>query len=316
MKMILDLDTGIDDALAIAYTLGQKDIELLGITTVFGNIDVLQAAKNTKYILQLLERPEIPVYIGSSHARGTDKYEQKRGGEIFHGKNGFANLTVADNNATLKQNAVNALVDAAKKYGKNLIIVATGPLTNIANAILKDTDAMQGIKELVIMGGAFGVRGNVSPYAEANISQDVDAANKVFTSNIPITMVGLDVTLRTLLTRNDIELWKSRNKTSLIFYELVDYYLKAHELISPHLKGCAIHDPLAVGAAIRKEYINTYSLCVCVSQNDDYGRIIIDQNRMNERANRNVKVALDINTEEFKSDFLQSLSNVLKLSYK
>ena len=111
------------------------------------------------------------------------------------------------------------------------------------------------------MGGALTVCGNVSPYAEANISQDPEAADLLFKSGLPVTMVGLDVTLRTLFTKTDTQEWRElATDAAKAYADMVDYYIKAYEVTSPHLHGCALHDPLAVAVAIDPSLVTTFPL--------------------------------------------------------
>lgn len=313
MKMILDVDTGIDDALAIAYALGKEEIDLIGITNVFGNINVFDASKNSLNILKLLNSESIPVYKGEEHALFASSYEQKRGGKIFHSENGIGNVILENSNKTYNDNAINFILDCVKKYKNDLTIVATGPLTNIAKAIEKSYEIMCNVKEIVIMGGALTVPGNVSPFAEANFSQDAEAADIVLSSGIKITMIGLDVTLKTTLTRDDVKEWKEMNDKSKIYYDILDYYFKAHEIISPNMNGCALHDPLAVGVAINKNFVQTtpFSLTV-LSSGEQNGRVISNIKNNNIK---NIDVSLDVNLSLFKEDFLNTLKNVFSKSF-
>lgn len=314
MKLILDLDTGIDDALAIAYGLGNKEAEIIGITTVFGNVDVKNANLNTLNILNLLNRNDIPVIEGAEHALLESSYTQKKGGLIFHGKNGLAE-TVFNNNNTKnlsKKIASDFLIESATLLEKDLTIVAAGPLTNIALAIEKAPSIMSKIKEIVIMGGALTVPGNVSPFAEANISQDVRAANILFKSGIPVTVIGLDVTLRTLLKREDIKNWATLSKAGEVYKKITDFYLDAHDLISSDLGGCALHDPLAVAVALKPDWIKGDKFNIRVIENGEQkGRLVSDLTALNSGEKKNIRVALDIDQLEFKEDFLEKIINIL-----
>ncbi|MDU5109778.1 MAG: nucleoside hydrolase [Clostridium sp.] len=313
MKMILDLDTGIDDALAIAYTIGKKEVDLIGITTVFGNINVHDASRNSLNILKLLDSENIPVYKGAEHSVTSSRYEQKRGGKIFHGGNGIADITLDSSIHEYKEGAVDFILDSVEKYGKDLTIVATGPLTNIAEAIKKSPETMRKVNKIVIMGGALTVPGNVSPFAEANFSQDAKSVGVVLSSENPITLIGLDVTLKTLLTRDDVKSWESISDKSKCYHKIIDYYFKAHEMISPDMGGCALHDPLAVGVAINPNIVSTtpFSLGVIVD-GDQNGRVISNNKNIKSNSDKNVEVALDVKAEEFKEDFLNALYNVFK----
>lgn len=313
MKYILDLDTGIDDALAIAYALGEEDADILAITSVFGNINVEQASRNAAYTLKLLGRSDIPVYKGVDHSLDTTCYEQKHGSKLCHGENGYGNLTVESSAYCDDIFAPDFLIEAAKTYKEELVIVATGPLGNIAAAIQKDKDTMKQIKQLVIMGGAFGVRGNVSPVAEANFAHDAIAADIVLRSGIQVVMIGLDVTTRTLLTREDMQPWQQYKKVGNVYRELVEYYMQAYESFPTKLNGCPLHDPLAVGVALHPSFVKTYPLCLKVmTEEASLGRVVIDQDAMSNGTSRTCHVALDVDADAFKQRMLQCIEKVFQ----
>lgn len=175
-KLILDLDMGVDDAMALAYAIASPEVELVGITTCFGNVRVEQSAHNCLAVLDLLGRPEVPVYLGADRPmKATEPYTPPASTTLIHGKNGIGGASVpaspyepvgatsADGNA-----AVDYLIDAARTYGPDLVYVATGPLTNLALALERDAAEMMSIGRVVVMGGALTVPGNVSAGAEAN----------------------------------------------------------------------------------------------------------------------------------------------------
>ena len=152
-KLILDLDMGVDDAMALAYAIASPEVELVGITTCFGNVRVEQSAHNCLAVLDLLGRPEVPVYLGADRPmKATEPYTPPASTTLIHGKNGIGGASVpaspyepvgatsADGNA-----AVDYLIDAARTYGPDLVYVATGPLTNLALALERDAAAMMSI---------------------------------------------------------------------------------------------------------------------------------------------------------------------------
>ncbi|WP_303753585.1 nucleoside hydrolase [Enterococcus sp. S86.2] len=313
MKYILDIDTGIDDALALAYLISEVKKDILGITTVFGNTSLESATMNTVNILEMLDLRSIPVFKGSDCAIAEDHYIQKRGSKIFHGSNGVADISLGeivrqDNT----QSAAEFIINSARKYGDNLTVIATGPLTNISKALDIDSVAIEGIKELVIMGGALVVQGNVSRVAEANFFHDAHAAKKILDSNIPLLLVGLDVSLRTLLTRDDVSDWKFGTRNQQLFYHLVDYYISAHEFVNNEAAGCALHDPLAVAIALDNSRIYKVPLKLKVLlEEDQLGRIVMDCERMEFNKQRNCSVVLDLDVKYYESKISRQLTEVL-----
>ena len=258
-KLILDLDMGVDDAMALAYAIASPEVELVGITTCFGNVRVDQSAHNCLAVLDLLGRPEVPVYLGADRPlQATEPYTPPASTALIHGKNGIGGASVpaspyepvgatsADGNA-----AVDYLIDAARTYGPDLVYVATGPLSNLALALERDAAAVMSIGRVVVMGGALTVPGNVSAGAEANMASDPEAADAVLRSGRKLTMVGLDVTHRVVLTRRDIAGWTgSGTMAGCAFASMVEHYIGSYEMNAPYLGGCALHDPLAVAVAI------------------------------------------------------------------
>lgn len=310
MNYILDVDTGVDDALALAYACGLPNFQILGVTCVFGNVNMPQAVMNTKHVLHMLGR-EHGVYGGASYALNDSSYVQKRGGKVFHGENGFANLSVPKHHGE-SCTASEFIIEQAKIHGNDLCIIATGAMTNLANAIQMDATAMKDV-HIVIMGGAFACAGNVSRTAEANIAQDPVAANTLFQSGLDITMIGLDVTMRVLLTRADIARWQKGNETAKMMYDLCDYYIGAHVLINAQAKGCALHDPLAVAVAVHPAFVKTIPCCLTVVEDgEEAGCVLLDVQAMNTQK-RTVNIAWDVDERGVKQHFLETMHAVLHI---
>lgn len=313
-KMILDLDTGIDDALALAYALATPECDLIGVVASFGNIVPEEAAQNTLNLLEMLGHPEIPVFIGARHSSHTDSFEAMPISATIHGNNGVGNVDLPTAKRQLEeQNGIDFYIEAAHKYQGRLLIVPTGPLTNFAAAIEKDPEIIDLIGRVTLMGGALTVPGNVNAVTEANINQDPPAANKVLRSNLPITMVGLDVTLRTLLTRKETQEWREIGTTSATKYaDIVDHYIDAYKITSPHLHGCGLHDPLAVAAAVDPSILQTIYLNMKVDVDGPYaGRTIGDETRLNEPAN-STQVAVNVDVDRFLEMFMNKLTELFK----
>lgn len=313
-KMILDLDTGIDDALAIAYALGSPEVELIGITSEYGNVLTERSVVNSQQILHLLGHPEIPVYLGAGHSTTTNDFSVLPISAEIHGQDGVGEIHLTQPHAdAASQSAVDFILAACQQYGADLSIVATGPMTNLALAIQKDLPTLQKVGQIVIMGGALTVCGNVSPYAEANISQDPEAADLLFKSGLPVTMVGLDVTLRTLFTKTDTQEWRElATDAAKAYADMVDYYIKAYEVTSPHLHGCALHDPLAVAVAIDPSLVTTFPLNLKTEvEGPSRGRTIGDNARLDDPKTRTA-VCVQVDTPRFLNAFKTRIGQLLK----
>lgn len=315
VKMILDLDTGIDDALALAYALADPKIELIGVVTSYGNVTTEVSAINSLNILDLLHHNKVPVYIGAD--RAMDKKEEFSvfaGSKRIHGENGVGEVQIAKSQrAVEEQSGVDFIVESAEKYGKDLYIVAVGPTTNLTMAIRKKPQLKNMVGKIVIMGGALIVKGNVSPIAEANIRQDPASTHELFTSGTPLTMVGLDVTLRTLLTKKETQLWRELGTTSgKIFADMVDFYIEAYNKSSHKLPGCGLHDPLAVAVAVHPDLVKVLTLHMQVGTTEkDWGRTVAITEKMND-PDPNVSVCVDVKVDDFMNLFMDNLTELFK----
>ncbi|WP_057745063.1 nucleoside hydrolase [Liquorilactobacillus capillatus] len=309
-KMILDLDTGVDDALALAYALADPDCDLIGIIGSYGNVYVEQGVQNSLDLLALLGADDVPVYLGAQHALHVDGFKVLPVSAQIHGDNGVANLQLPTaKRGPEKQSGIDFLIEAAHKYKDQLLFVPTGPLTNLAAALKKDPTIADLIGHVTLMGGALTIPGNVSPAAEANIHQDPEAANEVFHTALPLTMVGLDVTTRTLLTKHETACWRALNtKAGTVYADLVNYYIEAYKTTNPHLHGCALHDPLAVGVAIEPALVEKIRLNLKVETTAPFeGRTIGDEARLNE-TNISTEVAVNVDKKAFLDKFMNRLT--------
>ena len=312
--MILDLDTGVDDALAIAYALGSPEVELIGITGTYGNVLLEQGLENDLAILDLLGHSEVPVFAGLPHAQEKDDFEVVPISAFIHGDNGIGDIEITPSDRKIEEmSAVDFIIESVHKYGKDLVYVPTGPLTNLSAAIKKDPSIIEEIGRVVDMGGALTVCGNVAPWVEANISQDPDAANDVFRSGIPCTMIGLDVTLQTLLTYKETQKWRDLGTEAAKFYaDMTDFYIKAYETTSPHLGGCGLHDPLAVGVAVDPTLVNTLPINMQVdTEGETRGRTIGDNTRLND-PHKSMEVAVQVDVKRFLFEFMRRIGGLLQ----
>ncbi|MBY4797423.1 nucleoside hydrolase [Collinsella sp. AGMB00827] len=311
-KMILDLDTGVDDALAIAYALGSPEIELIGITGTYGNVLMEQGVHNSLAILDLLGHPEVPVFRGIDHSRTTSGFEVLEISAFIHGKNGIGDVEIPPSPRTADpRSAADFIIESVHTYGKDLVYVPTGPLANLAAAIERDPSIKTKIGNVVLMGGALTVPGNVNPFTEANISQDPEAAHLVFTSGIPTVMVGLDVTLQTLLTYKETARWRDLQTAAGVFLaDMTDYYIKAYETTAPHLGGCGLHDPLAVGVAVDPSLVGTHAInLMCETEGPSRGRTIGDPARLND-PKKNTEVCLTVDVNRFLHEFMSRITGL------
>lgn len=297
-KLILDIDTGIDDALALAYALGSSEADVIGVVGTYGNVYTPQGVQNVLNLLETLKCTHIPVFAGEEHASSKPAFDRLDISAKIHGNNGIGEveLPLAKNSKETKH-GVDFILEAVKQYGKDICVVATGPCTNIAQAIAKDASIASAIGSIVIMGGALSVPGNVTAFAEANIYQDPQAADDLFKSGAPITMVGLDVTMRSILRLEDTAGWRLCGHAGQQYADIVDYYIHIHDEIAPHLQGCPLHDPSAVAAALHPEFFTTLSLFMSAeTQGPSIGRTIGQCDQLQEKT-PNVQVCVGVNSK-------------------
>lgn len=253
-KIIIDTDPGIDDAMAIFLALKSPEVDVIGLTTIYGNVYTTLATRNALHLLEVAGRTDIPVAEGS-HVTIT-KGTKLRIADFVHGTDGLGNQNFAPpKGKPIEQSAAEFLVQQANLYPGEVTVVALGPLTNIALAIQLDPAFTKNVAQIVILGGAFAVNGNVNPAAEANIFGDPEAADIVFTSGADVLAVGINVTHQVVLTDVDREkLAESNGKFAQYLCKILDVYFSYHRE-SYSTKGVYLHDPTALIAAVNPSLI-------------------------------------------------------------
>lgn len=249
-KIILDVDTGADDALAILLAIFSGKFEILGITTVAGNTNVNQATINTLRVLNLAERLDIPVFKGSAKPL---KGRGLRG--ITHGKDGLCDVSLSLSHKKPENiPAQDFITETIKRHQGQVEIIATAPLTNIARVLQRYPQAKEVTKRIYIMGGAVERKGNITPFAEFNFFNDPEAVKIVFGSGVPIILVPLDVTMELLVPR-DWLLEKYGSSQYLITKFIVEMVNNRKRLTRKD--RFYLHDPLALGVAVDKSFVET-----------------------------------------------------------
>ncbi|KAB2087621.1 hypothetical protein ERO13_A04G096500v2 [Gossypium hirsutum] len=265
-KIIIDTDPGIDDAMAIFLALRSPEVEVIGLTTIYGNVYTTLATRNALHLLEVADRTDIPVAEGS-HVTIT-KGTKLRVADFVHGADGLGNQNFPPpEGKPIDMSATDFLVEQANLYPGKVTVVALGPLTNIALAIQQDPSFVKNIGQIVLLGGAFAVNGNVNPAAEANIFGDPDAADIVFTSGADVLAVGINVTHQVVLTDSDRETLASSNgKFAQYLLKILEVYFNYHH-DAYSTKGVYLHDPTAMLAAINPSLITYVEGAVRVQTN-------------------------------------------------
>lgn len=247
-KVIFDTDPGVDDAMALYYALAHPGIDVVGITTTFGNVRVEQAAANALYLCELVSRL-IPVTQGV--AKPLVKAAETPP-DFIHGADGLGNLPqrLATRSRLDPRVSAQFIVDTARQFPGDITIVAVGPLGNLEAALRLAPELPTLVREVILMGGTVMESGNVSPVAEANIWNDPHAADAVFTAGWPLTMVGLDVTHQVILPLalfRQIAQHHHHIATDVLLHAVRFYsdFYSRHDAAVGRIEGCYGHDVLA-----------------------------------------------------------------------
>ena len=244
--IILDTDPGIDDALALLYLLGSRKLDLKAITAVAGNVALERTFANARGLAALLGiEGEVPVYAGC-HKPLTSSLKT---GEEVHGKDGMGGVSLpAAQVPERDEHAANVIVELSRAWPGELKIVAVGPLTNVAASLILDPGVAEHA-ELVFMGGAACVPGNVPPgAAEFNAWVDPEALKLVVESGIAFTMVGLDATREATINPSHVDLLDISTQANMFASQILQSYLFASARLTGRTE-CALHDPLAVAGS-------------------------------------------------------------------
>lgn len=312
-KVIIDCDPGIDDALAIILALKSKEIEVVGITTVSGNVESLQGAKNALKVLKLLGRLDIPVYLGE----GKPVKRELVTAQDTHGEDGLGETFLEEvSSEYIRENGVDFILNTLKNH-ENVSIIALGPLTNLCRAIEKDSESFHRVKEIVSMGGAYKSHGNCSPVAEFNYWVDPHGAREFLKKfNGEFTMVGLDVTREIVLTPNLREMiHQFKDEIGDFIYDITRFYVDFHWEQERTL-GCVINDPLAVEYFINRELCEGFKAYVDIACEDiSMGQSVVDVADFYKKR-KNVFVLDKVNSKEFMVSFLNKIFPIHKEDIK
>lgn len=309
-RIILDTDTGVDDALAILLALRSPELRVEAITAVSGNVHVDHCVRNILITLEAMALDEIP-----DVARGEDRplVNPLTCADDIHGDDGLGGLTRlrdADGARAYPDPAkrvnpvpaVDLILDRIGRYPDEITLIAVGPLTNVAKAVIKNPARMRKLREIVVMGGAFRVYGNVTPVAEFNMFVDPHAAQIVCDAGIPLTFVPLDVTTQTVLRRETVDAYAARGSRLAAFVrDCAGHYI---EFLRRHrnVDGCFMHDPLAVAVAFRPGLVEMVDARVNVETAGDLtaGMTVADLRPERMPSERpNARVCVDVDAEAF-----------------
>jgi inosine-uridine nucleoside N-ribohydrolase len=289
-KVILDTDPGHDDAIALLLALTSPEVELLGVTTVAGNQTLEKTTANALKILEYVERTDVPVHAGAPRPMVREQWAA----EFVHGETGLDGPDLPDPRTEVAPgHAVDFLAEQLQQHD-GLVLIPVGPLTNIGLLLAKHTGIEKRIGRIVLMGGSIA-EGNVTPAAEFNIWADPEAAYRVFTSGVDVTMIGLDVTHKALLYPDVVEKLRGSGPVGTLVGELYDFY-HGHHVRMYGWEGSPVHDAVAVAHVIRDDLVRTEHLHVLVDIGPEpsRGRTYVDVwKRTGNEPNAHVAIDID-----------------------
>lgn len=295
-RLLIDTDPGIDDALAIIFALNSPEISVEAITTVAGNVSIEKTTLNLLRILDLIKPMTMPIIAAGAPRPLKRAYRPNltpcHGSDGLGDVKGWPDLFIDK----VKHNATDVIVESAKKYGGELVLVTIGPLTNIAHAISADMKNLSQINRLVIMGGAVDIPGNITETAEFNMHIDPEAAKSVFDSELPIYLVPFNVTQRAVVTAKQLD--EQLAKSSSQIASRIHQFTRHSFTNCPGDNTMLLHDPLAVGLAAFPELAQWKPTAIAIGANGE---------ARTSRRKSNCLMATDVLIDQFITMFLNRL---------
>ena len=310
-KIIFDTDPGTDDALALMLALNSPELDVRAITVVPGNVTAAQGLENALRMVSLANRCDIPIAAGAQKPL----FQKLITAEFWHGKNGLANVELPASKCKADSRfGPDLIIQMVHAAPHEITLVPVGPLTNIALAVLKDPSIVPLVKDVIIMGGSI-TGGNVDAAAEANIYNDPEAAQIVFQAGWTVTMVGLEVGNKTLVSKKQLDqLAETHGPVNDFIYQVAKYLVDLSAQFGS--SGSQMYDPLAVGAALDATLIKTQEMHVDVETRGEFTRGETVGNRLGmvernvlhgdryvieglDKVVPNAKVAVDVDSDRF-----------------
>ena len=309
-KVIFDTDIGIDDAMALLFLHYSPEVDLQAVISGFGNASIETTTRNALYMKDLFEI-SAPVFRGAGcpFSVAKDADYQAEYPDFVHAENGLGGIEILDplSRAETKIGA-QAIVDIVTASPGEISIVAVGRMTNLAHALELFPKLSTLVKELVVMGGAFGFNGhtgNVTAVAEANIWGDAPAAQRVFSAGFNMTIVGLDVTEETVARSNFFDFLKQdAGKAGAFVHAISRYYLGFHKQTRNKFE-CPVHDSSAVAYLLRPQYYSTLSGKIdVVESGEEVGKTVFE-----EKSDSKSQICVAVDAEKALSLYIQTLTN-------
>ena len=311
-KVIIDTDTGSDDAAALILAASSDKLDILGVTVLYGNVPTDNAADNALMTLEVCN-VKVPVYIGA------DKPLKKERKEMVsvHGSDGMGDQDlIHPHSSAEKGDAVDFILDTIKSDPGNVEIIALGPLTNIALALKKDPDTMKLCKRIWVMGTPGFGDGNATPVAEFNVYSDAEAYDAVLRAELPMTVLGFDMaaTEEARLTKDDMKILALGNEKGVFMSKA---FTKLFAFNQESGQNMTLPDPMAVACLIWPDVVLETKACygeVCTDDDDTYGQVILYRKgvvyeAMPKIGSYNLDVVTKIDADLFKYNFMSVMTD-------
>jgi len=293
IPVILDCDPGHDDAIALLLALASPEVELLGVTTTYGNQTLEKTTANALRVLEIVERTDVPVAAGADCPLERALMVAAH----VHGESGLDGPVLPPpETGPSAQDAVSFIAERVRDAGRPVTLVPTGPLTNVARYL--SAHGAAGIERIVLMGGAIA-EGNMTPAAEFNVWADPEAAQQVFSSGLDVTMIGLDVTHQALLGPAVEERMRAAGKIGVFVAELNVFFSRYHRE-TYGWDGAPIHDAVAIAHVVEPDLVETRLRNVEIELESELcrGRTVVDLWRRTDRP-PNAHVGVELDAERF-----------------
>ncbi len=262
LPVIIDCDPGQDDAMMLFLALNAPELDVRGVVAVAGNVSMEKIKRNLAMLIDIVDRGDVPIYVGCDRPMIRNLVTA----EYVHGETGINGIEIFEPQTTLQsEHGVDFIIDQLRSARDNeIVIVATGPLTNIAMALIKAPDIVEKIQQIVMMGGASFEGGNVTPSAEFNIYVDPHACDVVLKCGRPIIMFGLDVTHKVMTTKNRVRAIRAlANSVSDVAAGMLDFFGK-HDSEKYSAEGAPLHDPCTVAWLLKPDLFKLKTCHVAV----------------------------------------------------
>ena len=308
MKVILDTDPGIDDALAFVLLKAMPEVQLQAITVTHGNTTVEKCTTNALKLVELLGMQDIPVAIGANQPL----VKALSVAEETHGDTGLGHAVLPPPTITaVNENAANLIIEIVNANPGEITILCIGPVTNLALALLKEPSLRKKIKNVLSMAGTIHYPGNATPSSEYNVFCDPESFDILLRSGIDLTIVPLDVTYQCLFTKDHVARLKgARTDIAEFIDRSTAFYMEFHAEYQG-IQGCAINDPLAAAILVKPELVTFRDYYLDIELHGDFTTAKISADHFNATGNPpNAKVAMEVDVEAFMDFFIERVKSI------